>query len=886
MKMPDQKRSRGAANWVSLGASVFAVTVGGIALIGWALDIVMLKSVLPGFVTMKPNTAICFMLAGVALYLSCSVAPRPWSVTVARACAAVVVAIASLSFAENVLALDFGIDQALFRDVRPAGDLAPPGRMTYTTAFSFMMIGLALLLSRGRHRTLITAQLAALLSGLTGLLAVISYIYGVQQDFTFGSNTAMALHTAVTFLVITAGVLAMSPGYGLIANFTSDRIGCVVARRLLAIGIGLSIVLGWLHLEGEKRALYGHELGAALLVSSTIATLTAAGTWVAISMNRTDEKRKLAEEELRHQADLLELAHDAIIVQDCDSRIIYWNHGAEETYGWKQEEALGKVARDLLKTRFPKPLEELKLEAGEKGLWEGELQQATRAGAKITVSSRWAVETDDGGDISGYLEINRDVTERNRAEQELKQIEWLFTRKPEAKSYEPAYGNLTELNKSRLILDSVGEELLSSIMRDYLDLMETSSAVYERNGDYAVGIFSSGWCRYMDLASREMCHTSDNREALDSGNWGCHESCWTDASKAAIETGEPVDTECFGGISLFAMPIFADEEIVGAINFGYGDPPKDPHALQEIAGKCNADYEELAALSESYNTRPPYIVDLAKDRLRATAMLIGEIVERKQADAKVERLNEDLRSYAGLLEDANKELEAFSYSVSHDLRAPLRAIDGFSKLLMEDYSDKLNDEGRRFIGIVRENTQKMADLIDDILALSRLGRKEIELSDIDMGAMARKVFKELRLATDSRVIDFQVREIPHAFGDSTLMYQVLTNLLSNAIKFTGPREKTVIELGGRYENGHNVYYVKDNGVGFDMKYADKLFGVFQRLHSAEEFEGTGAGLSIVQRAVHRQGGSVWAESEIGKGSTFYFALPANLESSTEGRSDE
>ncbi len=226
-----------------------------------------------------------------------------------------------------------------------------------------------------------------------------------------------------------------------------------------------------------------------------------------------------------------------------------------------------------------------------------------------------------------------------------------------------------------------------------------------------------------------------------------------------------------------------------------------------------------------------------------------------------------------LLESANRELEAFSYSVSHDLRAPLRAISGFSQAVIEDCAPRLDDDGKRYLGLIQENAHRMGRLIDDLLTFSRLGRQQMTETEIDMEAIAKSVFDELATQAPGRKIEFAMRSTPQAYGDTSMIRQVLTNLLSNAIKFTRNREETSIEFGYLPEMGEGAYYVKDNGVGFDMQYVDKLFGVFQRLHSISEFEGTGVGLALVNRIIARHGGRAWAESKVNQGATFYFTLP-------------
>ena len=251
---------------------------------------------------------------------------------------------------------------------------------------------------------------------------------------------------------------------------------------------------------------------------------------------------------------------------------------------------------------------------------------------------------------------------------------------------------------------------------------------------------------------------------------------------------------------------------------------------------------------------------------RANNALELEIHERKE----VEKL---IALRTKLLEVTNKELESFSYSVSHDLRAPLRAIDGYSRMILRDQRDHLNDDAKRKFDLIRSNTQMMGKLIDDLLAFSRLGRLEINMTRLDMEGLVNDIWMELQIINPDRRIDFKVDKVPASKGDRTLIKQVYSNLLSNAVKYTKNRDKARIETGGYKRENENVYYVKDNGVGFDMDYYDKLFGVFQRLHSADEYEGTGVGLAIVQRIIHRHGGSVWAEGQVEEGAAFYFTLP-------------
>jgi len=330
--------------------------------------------------------------------------------------------------------------------------------------------------------------------------------------------------------------------------------------------------------------------------------------------------------------------------------------------------------------------------------------------------------------------------------------------------------------------------------------------------------------------------------------------------QAIIRTGQPIlnleEPDGVGHWSLTTKMPLRDEH--GAIIGTFG-----------ISRDITAMKQAQTALEQAY-------AEVEEQVEQRTAELQQEIAERKRAEKKIRQLNVELEQRVvertAQLEAAVKELEAFTYSVSHDLRAPLRAIDGYTRILVEDHELSLGTEGQRICGVVRDETRRMGQLIDDLLAFSRLSRADMQPMPIDMEALAEAAFHQLTTPESRERIDFRVGDLPPAVGDPTLIGQVWVNLLSNALKFSSKRERAVVEVGGRQSEGETIYYVRDNGAGFDMRYAGKLFGVFQRLHSEREFEGTGVGLAIVQRMIHRHGGRIWAEAAPGMGATFYFTL--------------
>jgi signal transduction histidine kinase len=336
--------------------------------------------------------------------------------------------------------------------------------------------------------------------------------------------------------------------------------------------------------------------------------------------------------------------------------------------------------------------------------------------------------------------------------------------------------------------------------------------------------------------------------------------------------------------SVIYTPLVAEDRLIGAIALSSvetgGFQAHHLDILREVADQLAIGIQQsnLREELQRYNAELEQRVAERTAELEKTVQdLQEEIAARQQATEALRVAQERLKQRAAELNYANKELEAFAYSVSHDLRAPLRAIDGFSRILLDKHASDLNDEARRYLNIVCNNTLQMGQLIDDLLSFSRLNRQAMNIQEIDLTSLARLALRELERGQEGRKVEIILSDLPTCQADPVLLKQVFVNLLSNALKFTGTRAQVRIEIGCLRQDDETVFFVKDNGVGFDMRYVDKLFGVFQRLHRAEDFEGTGVGLAIVQRIIHRHGGRVWAEAELDRGATFFFTLPERLQ---------
>ena len=541
------------------------------------------------------------------------------------------------------------------------------------------------------------------------------------------------------------------------------------------------------------------------------------------------EARSQGEERFRL---LVENAKDyAILMVGPDGRIAEWNAGAERLFGYGEEEIVGEPSSLLFApedVRRGAPEEELR-RAKEEGRAEDERWHVRKDGSRFLASGFVRpILDEEQKNLRGFVKVMRDITEHRESQEALER----------------------QARQAALRAD------VGIVLSQGGPLRE----ILQRSAEAMVGHLDAAFARVWTLDEEE-----NVLELQASAGMYTH----LDGAHSRVPVGE------------LKIGLIAQERRPHLTNTVSSDPwVSDKEWARREGMVAFAGYpliveDRLVGVVAMFSRR-----ELAEDTIEAlgsVADVMAQGIERKRAEEEVRLLNEQLdrrvRQRTAQLEEANKELESFSYSVSHDLRAPIRHIGGFARMLEERTGPSLDETSLRYLRIIMESTQRAGTLVDDLLSFSRMSRVEMHDIPIDMNSLVRETLDDLRFEENGRSIDWNIAELPKVRGDPSMLRLVFRNLLSNALKYTRPRELALIEVGSTEGEAETVFFVKDNGVGFDMRYADKLFGVFQRLHGVEEFEGTGIGLANVRRIVQRHGGRVWAEGRLGSGATFYFSLP-------------
>jgi len=821
--MPQKGQTSGNRAAPARAAATVTALVGLAALAGWVFHVPSLTRVLPGAVEMKANTAVALVLCGAALLILADRAALRVE-RIAKGFALAVSAIGLATLAEYVFGWRLGIDELLVKDTRVAYNVFH-GRMSPVSALTLVVLGSALTAMRSEPLQN-AAKWAAGLVILIGAVCIVGYLWNARELITDLWLPPVAINTAICFVLLGAGIL-LSPGRsgaGLdieLSALATVEIkilsGFLLAVSLLLFGgtftyrtsVELADSVQWVAHTQEVRATLANLHG-----SLAGAELAQRDYLLTAQQFRLDEYVRLAKVALDHLAALGRLTND----------------NPAQLRDWA-----------ALKSAVQSRLDEM---AGAVAAYQQYGLPAARAvlgrvGRNGTEHVRVIIERMDA--VEAQLLAPRQAAAADVRRTTL--ISLLLTLALASAIFIVLFRGIHREMRARRGAEHALRDNLTEVKRAEANLTAANRFLDSLIDNLPVMIFVKD--------ARTLCYVRQNRATLDLLGLSRDDVIGKrDRDFLPAEQADFIQAK--------------DREVLAAGRLV--DIPEQPIHTR-LLGVRTLHTMKMPILDE--HGRPEFLLGISED-----------ITERKLAEQAIRELNAALAAKAAQLEATNKELESFSYSVSHDLRAPLRAIDGFALMLVEDYRERLDAEGLRYLSVIRQNSRRMGALIDDLLTFSRLGRQPVAHAEVNVDSLVREVVEEV-LHTESpggrgeaaARPQIEVEPLPPALGDRGLLRQVWANLIANAVKYSSKAARPFIQVSGRQVGAENHYSVRDNGVGFDMEYAGQLFHVFQRLHRADEFSGTGVGLAIVHRVVARHGGRVWAEGKVDHGAVFSFALP-------------
>lgn len=822
---------------IIFSSAIITFIIGVFALVGSVLDVAILTRGAENYSLISPNTAICFMLSGASLFLIAYSNSRK-AVSASKILSAIIILFGITTLTDQILNINLDIDVWLF----PNAFIHDPnalGKMAGVTALNFILIGIALLFSRTKssdNRYLIFIAFPF----IDALVALTGYIYDVSSLYSLGNYYKLSFYTATAFLICCTGLLFLYEDTFIVKLFRSSSTGGILLRRFTPFLVLLLIVMRVLTVWGNLSGLYSADFGDALEIVGNIIILTSFIFWNANKLNKLDENLKSSVKQNQLLASIVQSTTDAVISKTLNGVITSWNEGSEKLFGYNGDEIIGKSINILIP---PEKMEEYDriMEKVKNGKYVSfhETIRKKKNGDIIDVSVNVSPIKDAEGKVIGASSIERDITEQKIAQERLSHY---------AESLQ-IQNRLMRIIASSLETDDIFDSFISELGKK---IKFDRSSILLFNDAKDKYLIERMWSSYEPIIAEKQWRNVKN-SAVEIVINECKPFI-EDILGSMGEFDETPELRKEGINSRAVFPLKIQDEVIGC--FAQGS--KMQNAFD------NDDFELLTSLSD----------------------FLSVAVQNSKLYEKIKKMNEELEhrvlARTWELNEVNKELEAFAYSVSHDLKAPLRAINGFAKVLIEDYKGRLNKDALRVLHIIIDNSQKMSNLINDLLTFSRTSRSAVNLVKLNMKDIIYSALAQLCSYTDEEDFDINIQdEILPAVGDKNMIQLVFVNLLSNAFKFISTNDKPRVEIGSYEKNNENIYFVKDNGVGFNMKFYDKLFGVFQRLHTEDEFEGTGVGLALVQKIIQKHGGKVWAESELNKGTVFYFSLKKERETSDE-----
>jgi PAS domain S-box-containing protein len=887
---------------------LLVTSLGFLVLVGWTFGNNSLKSVLPGWVAMKPNTAVGLLISGLGLIFLTQLHQR-FAHRLLFGGSLVLLLIGGLTLSEYSMGWDLGIDQLLFSDQFEAPDTSHPGRMAPSTALCLILIGASFLAGSLPVPSGLSFPFVLGLGAAIALLGLLSFLgYGIEAIFGYrGWNyTGMAIHTALGFFLVGSGLLAW-PHHQQSLTWMLDfptTVGFTIGLGLMLVVINLGHHFANKLVQTSGFVAHRQEVLREIQEVTTIMTNVMSGVrnYILTGQPLYLESRASFKTALAQKvASLRQLVSDnprqrqnLDQFQTLLDEKIAWEERTLEAYqtqGFPAAQKLISTSLSLtLREKLNRQIEIMQKE-------EYDLLAQNRFEANQVATATFLVLP-----MSAFLTLtllllglsflNKGMGDRQRAEQAVrereKQLSLIADNLPGLIShmdrnlrylfinsaYERWLGKKEEALLGHTMREVIGEEAFQRAQAMTVRALAGEQVSFENHMSTVTGANVYLWVTFIPDFSPTgevkglftvAMDITERKAAGAKAHW---------LASFPEQNPNPItELDVVGGQIRYANPtasqLFPDLTAQKYHHPWLAGLPKDAQDL--IDGKTKIIRREIPVGGKFYAQTLSYIPEGHRLRIYGS-----DITERQQAEDEVRQLNTQLeqrvRQRTAELQAANKELEAFSYSVSHDLRAPLRTMDGFSQALLEDYRDQLPENGQRYLHTIREGAQRMGELVDDLLTFSRLSRLPLHRQTVHLTPLLQEVVAQAGLPLADRKIDLQIQNLPDCEGDPALLKQVWINLVSNAIKYTRLRDPARITIGVRPEQEEVVYFIRDNGAGFDMKYAGKLFGVFQRLHRAEEYEGTGVGLAIVQRIVHRHGGRIWADAALDQGATFSFTL--------------
>ncbi len=897
-----------------------AGTAGAVVLAGWVLEVPILVTWLPGLVAMRVNTAIGFILLGISLWILSGARDRTAAV-IAVTCALAAAALGLSTGVEYLAGIDLHIDQLVFAD-RAGWTTVPTGRMSLASCGALTLIGTAIAVLPVRSRR-IGGAIEALAAGAVAFAApgLLGYTFNLAEFRDPLIYAPIALHTSLLFVLLAVAAAGWRRDSRLRLVLTSAGPGGFTARRLLPALAILAVLFGWAMHYTLRHGAVTQTTALALFATATIGLLGALVFWTALVLDRGEEARA-------RLAALVQSSTDAIVGGDVDGTIRSWNPGAQALYGYTDHDVIGRSIRLLAFGERAGEIDALlgRVVAGER-VAPSEMVMRAKDGSEVEVSIALSAIRDAAGIITGISTIARDISVRRHLERAARDAEsrfrvlvdqalvgiyiiedgrFAYVNRRMAELFGYTSDELVALPTVMAVVDPSDWDRVAAEIRHRMEgdlashyevrgrRKDGSALLAEIHGSVLPGAKRRLVGMLLDItAQRANQEALRNQEALlreaqaiaHVGSWeldlATNALTWSDETYRIFGL---VPGAVHPSYDWFLERIHPDDRTVVSAAFTRAVATRQPYAIdhrivledrtvKHVHQRCVTEYDD--------QHRPLRSIGAVQD-----------VTDRTVAQQALKRLNEELEQRVehrtAELRSANKELEAFWYSVSHDLRAPLRALQGFSRILLEEHVQELSADATRYLGIIRDSAAQMGTLVDDLLAFSRLGRQPVCGGRVDMHALVIHALDQLAGDREGRAVRVDVADLPACWGDAALLRQVVANLLSNALKFTQRRQDAAVEIRAAEDPlnpAFQAYLVRDNGAGFDMQYAGKLFGIFQRLHPAAEYPGTGVGLAIVQRIVNRHGGRVWAEAAVGRGATFYFSLPKDVGNGVEGDRD-